>query len=540
MALSPAARAIRKRLYEDFEYYAEKCLKIRTKAQKIEALRLNEAQKRLVDLICQQLADTGYVRIIILKGRQMGLSTVVGGFLYWWVSQRRAQKAMVVAHKAESTQTLFDMTRRFHDKVPDAVKPSTRYSSRKELVFDKLDSSYTVVTAGGDSIGRSETITAAHLSELAFWPPGVAKENFSGLMDTIPNTPGTVVFIESTANGVSGVFFDQWQAATRGEGMFVPIFLPWFIDPGYRIKAPKDFTPTPDEAALIAAYGLDHEQLMYRRARIAEKGLDLFKQEYPCNAEEAFLTSGRPVFVPEQITDWLNRSPDHPGGAGKPIGWVPDRPPPERFALEDGMWQPHSRGPLKVYIPHDPAATYFIGADVGAGVSKDYSVAQVIDTAGRQVAVFRDQADPDYFATILEALGFHFNNARIIVESNNHGILTCTRLGKDLAYPNFFTETVYDKLSDKETIKLGFTTSVKSKPLVIDKLRAALREGKARVYDRTTLEEMRAYIVTETGKMEAEKGGHDDTVMALALANHINEGEFVPIQNQDDWFVQTI
>lgn len=524
MALSPAAQAIRKRLYEDYAFYAEKCLKIRTKDQKIEPLILNKAQRRLVDLISQQLAERGYVRIIILKGRQMGLSTAVGGFLYWWVSQRQAQKALVVAHKAEATQTLFDMTRRFHEKVPEAVKPSTRYSSRKEIVFDKLDSSYAVVTAGGDGIARSETITAAHLSEIAFWPPGVAKENYSGLMDTIPNKPGTVVFIESTANGVSGIFYDQWKAAERGESLFAPIFLPWFIDDGYRIPVPADFTPTPDELELMRLYDLEPDQLMFRRTKVAEKGLDLFKQEYPCNAHEAFLTSGRPVFIPEQVSEWLEQAPQ----------------PLSRMAMEAGDWRPHSRGPLKLFREVDPAETYFIGADVGAGVSRDWSVAQVLDPAGRQVAVFRDQVDPDYFATILQALGFYFNTARIIVENNNHGILTCTRLGKDMAYPNFYTDVVYDKISDKETIKLGFTTSVKSKPLIIDRLRADLREGKAFVYDDVTLEEMRAFIVTETGKMEAEKGGHDDTVMALALANYINEGVFTPIINDDDWYVKVV
>lgn len=524
MALSPAAQAIRRRLFEDYAYYAKNCLRIRTKDQKISPLVLNRAQQRLIDMAVEQLAKRGYVRIIILKGRQMGLSTAVGGFLYWWVTQRKAQKALVVAHKAEATQTLFDMTRRYHDKCPEAMKPSTRYSSRKEIVFDKLDSSYAVVTAGGDGIARSETITAAHLSEIAFWPPGVAKENFSGLMDTIPNKPGTVVFIESTANGVSGIFYDQWVAAMRGEGLFQPIFLPWFIDDGYRLPAPPDFRPTPDELRLIADYELDHEQLMFRRSKIAEKGLDLFKQEYPCNAEEAFLTSGRPVFRPEQIAEWLKEAPE----------------PIERLMLEGGEWKLHSRGPLSVYLPHRPAGTYFIGADVGAGVSKDWSVAQVLDSKGQQVAVFRDQVDPDYFATILNELGMYYNGARIIVESNNHGILTCTRLGKDMAYPNFYTEMVYDKLTDSETIKLGFTTSVKSKPLVIDKLRADLREGRCRVFDRITLEEMRAFIVTETGKMEAEKGGHDDTVMSLALAAHINEGDYTPIENSDDWYVRQV
>jgi hypothetical protein len=530
VALTPAAIAVRKRLFEDFEFYAEKCLKIRTKKQQIVPFVLNRAQQRLLELVARQLASRGYVRIIILKARQMGLSTLVGGFLYWWVSQRRVQKAIVVAHKSDATRNLFGMTKQFHDAAPVSVKPSTKYSSRKELVFDKLESSYLVETAGGDGIARSNTLSCAHLSELAFWPPGVARDNFSGLMDTIPTEPGTIVIIESTANGVSGLYYDQYQTAVRGEGNFERIFLPWFIQDEYRMPVPADFERTPDEIEMALAALRDfsevigNDQLCYRRSKVAEKGLDLFKQEYPANETEAFLTSGRPVFIPEMISKLIENAP----------------PPIARKGLEAGTWENHSHGELHCYLPHDPGGRYYIGADVGAGVNRDWSVAQVLDSAGRQAAVYRAQIDPDSYATTLASLGKYFNDAEIIPESNNHGILTCVRLSKDLDYPNVFTETVYDKISDQETTKIGFFTSVKSKPLVIDKLRAALRDGTVTIFDKTTLEEMRSYIVTETGKMQAEPGCHDDCVMALALANHINEGEWVPTPNQDSWFVKMI
>lgn len=524
MALSDAALAIRQRLFDDFEFYALHCLKIRTKDQKIAPFVLNKAQKRLLELVAKQLTERGYVRIIILKGRQMGLSTMVGGFLYWWVSQRSAQKALVVAHKGPATDTLFTMTRRFHDKAPEAVKPSTRYSSKKELVFDQLDSAYTLVTAGGDGIARSETITAAHLSELAFWPPSTARENFSGLMDTVPTEPGTIVFIESTANGVAGLFAEQCDQAIAGKSSFEFIFLPWFIDEGYTLPVPKDFKKSPEEIDIAKKYGLKNGQLVFRRKKISEKGRDLFMQEYPCNAQEAFLTSGRPVFISEMIAELLTTCPE----------------PLAKMGLEGGTFVADPRGELLCYEGHDPGAAYYIGADVGAGVQRDWSVAQVFHSSGRQAAVFRAQVDPDYFATILEALGKFYNDAKIIVESNNHGILTCSRLGKDMAYVNFYTETVYDKVTDTETLKLGFNTNVKSKPLIIDKLRADMREGRVLIRDKTTLEEMRSFIVTETGKMEAEQGCHDDCVMSLALAAFINEGEFIVIENQDKWFVTTI
>ena len=147
---------------------------------------------------------------------------------------------------------------------------------------------------------------------------------------------------------------------------------------------------------------------------------------------------------------------------------------------------------------------------------------------------------PDYFADVLYALGFYYNEALVIVENNGHGILTCTRLGKDYAYPNFYTETVVDKITDKETTKLGFTTTAKTKPLIIDELRAAVRESEIELNDKTTIREMMTYIVTQSGSMEAEGGCYDDCVMSLALVNHIHEGAWDPIPSTDEFYTEMV
>ena len=529
--MTPEQLAVRQRLYDDFAYYAENALWIRTKKGAIEPLKLNEAQRRLVEVIDRQLATQGYVRIVVLKGRQMGLSTAIGAWLFWWVTQRKAQRAFVLAHETKASVNLFDMTKQYYDRCPAILKPSTKYNSRKELTFDKLQSSYRVDTAGGDGIGRSEMITVAHLSELAFWPKSSAQANFSGLMDTIPLEKGTAVFIESTAQGVSGLFYDQYQAAARGEGAFEAVFLPWFIEPGYRAKVPKGFERTPTEELLVEKFGLDDEQLMFRRIRIAEKGADLFRQEYPNTAEEAFLTSGRPVFNPDVVAEMLAEARDPI--ARKSLAGVVDEQ--DRRAL---TFENNPRGELACYLPHDPNETYYIGADPGGGVRKDFSVAQVFDSKRRQAAVWRsDRLLPDAFGTVLANLGRYYNEAQIICERNNHGILPCRVLHVDEEYPWLYQETVYDKVTDTETTHIGFLTTEKSKPLVIDKLRAHVTATEIEIYDRDTLNEMRAFIVNERGKMEAEKGCHDDCVMALALADHINEGTFELVESTDEFYV---
>ena len=432
---------------------------------------------------------------------------------------------MVITHHADSTRALFDLTKRYHDHIPEILKPHTKYSSRREISFDALDSSYVVATAGGDNVGRGETLTHLHASELAFWSPNNASQIWNGLIQAVPDTEGTAVFIESTANGVSGIFYDLWKGALEGSNGFIPVFIPWFTDPTYREKQVGKLDKTPEEKELQKLYKLDNQQLRFRRKRVAQTGLDLFKQEYPANADEAFLTTGRPVFNPEQLQ---KRMQDTPAIL-------------QKMALENSEFVNHNRGELQVYKHHDAGETYYIGADVSLGVrGGDWSCAQVLDSKKRQIATWRGMVHPDYFADVLYALGMYYNTAYLIVENNNHGILTCTRLGKDMAYPNFYQETTVDKITEKESITLGFRTTVKTKPLVIDQLRASMRQEEIELNDKLTIREMMTYIVTETGAMEAEQGCHDDTVVALALVNHIHEGKFTPIEVTNDFYIEAV
>lgn len=522
--------AVRERLRDDFAYYAENALKIRTKDGEIETLSLKPAQYMLLDAINKQLKTDGKVRIIVLKARQQGLSTAIGAWIYFRATQTPAQRAIVATHHADSTRALFDMTRRYYDNTPAVLKPSTRYASRRELFFDKLDSSYIVGTAGSDSIARGETITYAHLSELAFWPQSSARDNFNGLMQAVPDKPGTAVFIECTANGVSGLFYEMWTKAVKGENGFLPLFVPWFVDPEYRTDAPKDFERSPEEQEIADKFGVDDAQLYWRRLKVATHGLDAFKQEYPATPDEAFLTSGRPVFNPEQLHPVLETLSE----------------PLQRLALEGGSfetleWLPNPRGELLVYRELDAEETYTIGADTAAGIKgRDWSVAQVLDRKKRQVAVLRGYFAPDYFADLLYKLGERYNWALIAPENNNHGILTVNRLHKDLSYPYVYTEIVVDKLSDEETVKIGFGTTVKTKPLIIDKLRASVRDNDIMLTDKTTVREMLTYVVKENGKMEAEAGNNDDCVMSLAIANYIHEGNFEPVPNEDSYYVNMV
>lgn len=523
--MDPKLKQVRKQLLTNFPFYAKSALKIRTKEGAIKPLNLNPAQQILHDAVTKQLESEGKIRIIILKARQQGLSTYVGGYLYYSVSQRKACKAMVITHHADSTRALFDMTKRYHEHCPDILKPHTKYSSRKEISFDILDSSFVVSTAGADAVARGETLSHVHCSELGFWQKSTAADNWNGLTQAVPNTKGTAIFVESTANGVSNTFYDLWTGACDGSNGYIPVFIPWFTDPDYREDVPKNFERTPEEIDLCEEFNLDNEQLMFRRKKIAQNGIDLWNQEYPATPEIAWLTSGRPVFNLEALGESVKNTRDLE----------------QRLALEETEWNLHHRGELFVFRPHDPGENYVIGADVAMGIRNgDYSVAQVLDSKKRQVAVWRGHVHPDYFAKILYHLGEYYNTAFICVENNSHGILTCTRLGKDMAYPNFYTEVQHDKITDRETVKLGFSTTAKTKPLIIDQLRAAIRDDEIELNDKITIKEMMSYIVTESGAMQAEQGCFDDCVMSLALANYVHEGAWEPVESTENFYIEMV
>lgn len=527
---SEKAVAARKRLFEDFELWAAKCWSIRTKEAKITTLKLNRAQKHLLTLCYGQLERRGYIRLIILKGRQMGSSTFVEALIYWYVSQREAQKALVVAHDKEGTKTIFTMTRRGHDKMPEAVKPHTTASSSTELVFDKLDSAYRISTAGGDGIVRGDTLTALHLSEAAWWPKSSALANYSGLMDAMPTgrfAKGTIAFEESTANSYN-MFYEHWRSAELGESDWETAFLPWFWDPSCEADPTENFERSPGEIALtetvfeLTGEELTDAHLMFRRLKIAEKGEELFKQEYPSWPEEAFLTSGAPVFDADTISEALK-------GAKEPTDRL--------MLMPGGQWEPYKLGELHCFLPHDEDETYYIGGDVGFGVGKDSSVLQVLDSKHRQAAVWRsNRVNADRFGDVAASLATYYNSAYLCVERNGPGILTNRVIHVDNGYTNVHTEVTYNKISDEETEVVGFGTTVKTKPLVVEELRAKVVQKTIQIFDRVTLEELRRFIVSESGRFEAESGHHDDHVIALCLAAHVNEGDWRPIVNKAEWF----
>ena len=303
--MTPEDKVIRQRLKDDFIHYARKCLKIRSKEGQIKPFELNRAQTYIHEQLERQKGETGKVRALILKGRQQGCSTYVGGRFYHKVSHHFGMQAFILTHALDATQNLYKMAQRYYENTPAPVKPQVTTSNAKELIFGGLDSGYKLGTAENKAVGRSATIQLLHGSEIGFW--NNASEHAKGIMQAVPNSPGTEIILESTANGVGNYFHQSWQQAESGLSDYIAIFVPWFWQEEYRIAVDDSFVLTESEDALVTQYQLTPEQICWRRYKISElsvNGIDgekAFAQEYPCNSTEAFQLTGEDAYIPSSM-----------------------------------------------------------------------------------------------------------------------------------------------------------------------------------------------------------------------------------------------
>jgi hypothetical protein len=318
-----------RRLRDDLPLFAARCLTIKAKSGSIIPLQFNRPQMWLHERLEQMRRRTGKVRALALKGRQWGASTYLGSRFYHKTSLGKGITTYILTHEQGATDNLFDMVERFYKHCP--LRPSIGAANAQELYFDKLDSGYAVGTAGTKATGRSRTVQLFHGSEVAFWPN--ASEHFAGVVQAVPDLPGTEIVLESTGHGVGGAFYERWQMAEAGQGDYEAIFIPWFWHEEYRRDVPSDFAPDDEEQDYMEVHGLSLEQIAWRRAKIAElKDPALFKQEYPATAAEAFQFSGHDSYIkPEEVMRARKASCE--GFGPLVIGADPSRFGDDRFSL---------------------------------------------------------------------------------------------------------------------------------------------------------------------------------------------------------------
>lgn len=499
--------------------YIEEYVKIRDKKSKIIPLRLNEPQLKYYNVIKELKKQRKPVRIIILKARQMGFSTETEAIFFKETVTKPNVNTAIVAHKEDSTTNLFNMSKLMYDQLPEAIKPDKKASNAKELVFDKengtgLKSKIKCFTAGGSGIGRSDTLNNLHLSELAFWT-GDKKETLTGLLQAVPNDPDTMIVIESTANGYE-YFKELWDDAVDGKNDFVPLFIGWNELQEYKMTY-TGFELTKEEKELQKRYGLTLDQLTWRRWCIANNcgnDVEQFRQEYPINPEEAFISTGKCYFNKEKIV--------------KRIQEVKDIKPVQQgyFDFEyNGLkitkikWVEDKEGAIKIYEKPKKYYPYVLAGDT-AGEGSDYFIGQVLDnTDGSQVAVLRQELDEISYTRQMYCLGMYYNKALIGIEAN-YSTFPIQELER-LKYPNQYVRVKEDKYTKKTEKSYGFKTTTVSRPRILGQLQAIVKESIELLVDIDTLKEGLTFIKNEKGRAEAQVGYHDDLIMALAIAYDI-------------------
>ena len=462
-------------------------------------LEINSAQKLVVEALNQQMADTGYVRLIISKYRQAGFSTISSAYIFHRALFYGNTRAVIISLDKPTTESIFSMSQTFWAELPKDIQPILDKSNVREMSFQN-GSKYRVWTAGADNPGRGTTNTCLLADEAAFWLQG--ERILAGMFQSIALLPGSIIIINSTSHGAQGVYYDLWNKAEKGEGIFQPLFVPWYLQDEYTLDSPDGLELTVDEKKLQKEYNLNEGQIYWRRIKISETSSSTFKQEYPFTAEESFIQSGSSVFSKETLDKYLPMAPES------------IREYNEAFSAFDESQE----GSLSVWSAPQKDDKYIVGADVALGVKGDYSVATVINQEREICAIYRsNRIDPVSYGKMLFYLGRWYNNALVCPESNSIGLATVQQLF-GMNYPNIYQQKKTANTAGDSVNHLGFKTTMSTRPPIISNLRRMIDDEDIMIPSAMVLEELRNFIVTESGKAEASTGHYDDMVMSLAIA----------------------
>jgi hypothetical protein len=495
---------------------------------------LNDVQYEFINTLNQAIEDFEKgkrtdISILVLKGRQQGFTTLVTAYQLSCSILNRNFQGYTLADESDNAEAIFQNKAKFpYGQLPEALKPTEKFNNRKQLLFEKINSSWAVDTATKD-VGRSRTVNFFHGSECAFWKNGISPIQ-AALGEAF--TKNCIKIYESTANGYND-YQKMWDS-----GVHINCFYEWWKTKEYRLKflneeAKQEFEKFIDSKNdwinerlrwLRDEKNLDTEQLFwYFKKYEGYLDKDLIKQEYPCTPREAFLLSGKTAFDTEVILTRLEHIPkplkvgyfiyDYDGLRISNIRWVNDR-----------------NGYINIYqLPNTPHITkYCIGGDT-AGEGSDYFTGHCIDAkTGVQCAVLRHQFDADQYTRQMYCLGKYYKDALIGIEANfdSFPIKELQRLG----YPLQYVREVQDTYTGKTEKRFGFKTTSLTRPTILSRLIEIVREHCYTINDKDTLEEMLTVVRNEKGRIEAAEGSHDDLTMALAIAHQIKEQVVFPVE----------
>ena len=487
---------------------------------------MNTLNKAIQDFNDGNITD---ISLLVLKGRQQGFTTLVTAYQLACSILNKNFQGYTLADKSDNSEAIFQNKAKFpYGQLPEVLKPTEKFNNRKQLLFEKINSSWAVDTATKD-VGRSRTVNFFHGSECAFWKDGISP--IQGALGEA-FTKNCIKIYESTANGYND-YQRMWNS-----GVHINCFYEWWRTKEYNIAFRNDDIKAAFLHDIDTKQGWIWDRLRWLRD---EKELtaeqlywywnkydkyldkDLIKQEYPCTPHEAFLLSGKNVFDTAVILQRLDE-------IQKPIKTGYFEYDYDGLHISNIKWVTDRNGYIKIYsVPNTPEVTeYCIGGDT-AGEGSDYFIGQVLDAkTGKQVATLKHQFDADQYTRQMYCLGKYYKNALIGIEANfdSYPIMELQRLG----YMKQYTREAQDTYTGKTEKRFGFKTTSLTRPTIISRLIEIVREHCSLLNDRDTLEELLTIIRNEKGRIEAPEGGHDDMMMALAIAYHIKEQVILPAE----------
>lgn len=449
---------------------------------------------------------------IICKARQQGFPTAAVSFSLFLALTRPNSCCLLMSYTIDSATAIFDKLKQLYFDLPNALQVPLYNNNKKELKFVN-GSRIVVCTCGTSDQARGMSLAFAHLSEFAFYRDNATKQLLAIEQSLLPD--GKVI-IESTPNGMNH-FQELFSKAERNENMYKAFFFDWYNGKEQFADEYKQFSeryinmhgalPTVEELddteKALHKKGATIEQLAWRRLKIANSSLEEFNQEFPSDPTVAFVTTGSNIFNPQMVYDRLNYIDEV-----IPLGIPKDLP--------DSLKQWHNRG-FTVWELPKPKTKYYCGVDTAEGVNRDYSVIEVIDDDGRQVAEFKsNKIKPFNFAQLVNDIGIYYNKALLIIEKASAGHTVIDKLKNDYRYQNMYKYKEYDARG-RSVKRVGFVTDSKSKPLMINEFVELFETNRILINSEELLKEMKVFTFYD-GKMSAPKGFHDDIVMAFAMA----------------------
>lgn len=528
-------KELRKEVQENPEKLIELLFFVVNKEQKSVPFILNDVQRDFIGKLKKAIKDFEEgiitdITMLVLKGRQQGFTTLITAYQLACTILNKNFQGFTVADESSNTEAIFQNKAKYpYEQLPETIKPTEKFNNKRQLLFEKLNSSWQVDTATAN-MGRSRTVNFFHGSECAFWRDGIALIQ-AGIGEAF--TKNCVKIYESTANG-----FNEYKQMWDSEN-HINCFYEWWRTPEYRLNIPKleekEFLSNLQKSKewifdrlrwLQSEKKLDLQQLYwYYKKYTNYLDKELIKQEYPCTAEEAFIASGKCVFDKEAITRRITQLKE-PLKRGYFIYKY------NGLKISNIKWVDDENGPIKIYKKPKKGYPYVLAGDT-AGEGSDFLTGQVIDnTTGEQIATYRDKVDEVEYTRQIYCLGKYYKDALIGIETNfsTYPQLELERLG----YRNFYVRKVEDSIPNLIKKSYGFKTTTLTRPIILGNLKRILKEHLDKINDKDTLKELLYFIKNDKGREEAQVGYHDDLVMALAIVYYIREQQKTTIDKKQE------